>query len=284
MPSYWAINARARAGGAFVIPSRRGVSIREGDSLVFYSGEGNQSAFRQAARVLGVVEVGARESPEAMGISSQRFFQVKFDHVQDLDVEVTLETLKYSLQRVRRFDKPHAHFRRTYTRISGFDFETIRTGRIFWARTVFGTILNELPLEVQRVLQSELLSARAISPSGELDCEIGLAVLKDFIDSRYLKVARLFSGIDSLLGDLARVGIRRLIPEELSFRDEGDDAGDSILLQVRLFEEFLTELSPQNHESLWESIQRLVSAAEGGQAVFTKEFRRAQWPLMKKSA
>ncbi|MFV8752545.1 hypothetical protein ACNOYE_18515 [Nannocystaceae bacterium ST9] len=61
----------------------------------------------------------------------------------------SLDALRFSLQKVRRFRRPGIHFARTYTVLSKRDLEVIRLDAIYWSRTIAGLLAESLSIEDQ---------------------------------------------------------------------------------------------------------------------------------------
>lgn len=83
------------------------------------------------------------------------------------DVEITdhfheprdLDDLRYSLTKIRRFDQPELHFRRSYTSLSSRDLAVIRNGLVDWPRTAVGLLAAELPFQDRLEITTHVLSA-----------------------------------------------------------------------------------------------------------------------------
>lgn len=279
MPGYWGVNARERTEHSFFVSSRRGISIRKGDELVLTSEHHEGLVFSGTARVEAVREL--KEAPSADEVP-RRKYEVTFDAIQPLKTTAALDFLRYSLGRVTNFDRPGVHFRRNYVRLSAFDFATIKTGRIFWARTAFGTILNALPQEVQRALQIQLLSDGAIAPGGELNYRLALSVLEQFLDVNYFKVGELLRAIQTELSGLRATQGGSSLPQQIYLSDDGDEGRDSVIDQAATFKRLLQEFYPDGEESLLAEIRSQAERQSTVELEFEKNFRGTRWPLQKK--
>ena len=140
--SFWAIEDSLIDENRYIelISSRR-VHIRDGDKLILFKRRYDDVIFTGYGEItsseLIVKEVEGGFIFRAHLNKTEAFKEVRY-----------LEDFNFSLEKIYRFADPKVHFRRNYTRLSAYDYNTVIKANIFWARTAFGLFINELQREL----------------------------------------------------------------------------------------------------------------------------------------
>lgn len=282
MQGYWAINVDDRTDESFIVASRRGMAIRKGDELALVSRLHGGIVFVATAIVDAVKQAKEIAAPAAPDDVPRRYYEVIYGRLKKFDEPIPLDLLSYSLQRLTNFNRPSVHFRRAYVRLSFSDYETIRTGRIYWARTAFGTILNALPASAQSFLQIHLLSEGAINSNNEINYRRAFELLEKFLEANYFQVGKLFSAIDRELGAIRAEQGGKPPPERLFLKGDENEPADSLQGQGAYFDDLLSEFFPPNERTLLGTIKDIIERQSEIESNFEKNFRGIGWPLQKK--
>lgn len=95
----------------------------------------------------------------------------------------------FSLRRITNYRNPVKHFNQKYNRISNAEFEAIIDDKIYWKRTVVGTVFHALHQDHQR---SFVAHAVRQSPSilvGKVNLDVVLRQLVFYLDNAIIKPA-----------------------------------------------------------------------------------------------
>lgn len=176
------------------IASRRMPRMSAGDTVLLLEGR-NQRRFTATAIVLRVVHIQSDGADEAM------FTKIELGSATALPEGLDLDALWYSLTIVRNTSRPNVHFRRGYRLLPLDDFETIRNGEPFIARTGYFELWNSLPPSLKAAFESEqiLLAGGGREREGFRQ---RLERLYKFIDKRVLAVGRLLHALEEVAGAL----------------------------------------------------------------------------------
>lgn len=139
---------------------------RQGDSLILASGSNLKLRFLAIASVVSVEGRGIEQEdagdmeqvePPEEGGGYRHLFKVTVERLR----EPRLGQLMYSLERVSNFTRPGLNFRH-HSRVSEADVETIRTGEVHAARSIYFGLLQYLPPEWRSHLDLAARQARAM--------------------------------------------------------------------------------------------------------------------------
>lgn len=123
----------------FLISQRRNFSGKIGDNALIFDEFEGKWGFDSRYRI---DDINVKRENNSDFIDTTIVFRlvVKFDEIKFLDY------YKYSLRRITNFKYPHKHFIGQYNRIEEMEYEAIVKDKIFYSRTLFGSIVNNLHL------------------------------------------------------------------------------------------------------------------------------------------
>ncbi|MGI4751266.1 MAG: hypothetical protein ACRYFB_11580 [Janthinobacterium lividum] len=142
--------------GIFSIESELSIlDFKKNSPLVFIKKNENGFIFINIGTVTSEVSIVAlkrREESVSIVIAKNKAVpKDKFRHTYNylinktLEVNNSLNDLKYSLKAVDNFGKHQKYFEQQFRQLIDTDFKTITNGYIYTARTVFGKLVNSIP-------------------------------------------------------------------------------------------------------------------------------------------
>lgn len=223
---------------AVTIVSRRTPRMSVGDTVLFLEMGGEQMRFTATARIVRIVPF------QSESVEEPKLTKVELKSPVSLPEGLNLDTLWYSLTIVRNTSKPDVHFRRGYRLLPQEDFETIKKGDPFLARSGYFELLNALPQSLRAAFEAEqvLLAGQARE---RVTFRERLERLYAFIDQRVLAVDRLLRELAEVTAELDLDGA----PIEHWFVSEPDPAEglaarpDGLAVQLQRFEELRAALT-----------------------------------------
>src|SRR5262245_50391951 len=191
---------------AMTIISRQTPRMTDGDTVVFLEGW-DQKRFTSIAKIVRVMQI------EGTLAGEKKLTKVELEPGVALPEDLDLDVMWYSLTIVRNTTQPQVHFRRGYRLLPNEDFETIRRGETFVARSGYFELLNALSRSLRAVFESEqiLFSGEV---RGRARFRERLGRLYSFVDQHVLAVGRLLQDLET---EIAKV-------------DLGDDAIDHMFV------------------------------------------------------
>jgi len=271
---YWAINKKHFQPQEKMIQmeSRRQISIQKQDKFVFFISSYNGIEFDSSSSI---------EEAELKRTKDGSFlFQAFIKDINEFSEPRLLDDYVYSLLKIYRYKKPNLHFRRPYIAMAEFDYNTIVTGIIFWARTAFGLFINQLPqLEfinfVRQLSESEhdLFLQRA-------SFNRSWSELRKLIEDKYISAAKIFSAIRQTIEVLNKdrgIGVNY---NKLQISSDDDTIADSIHKQEILLSQFRDSITfGHNDDNLFDVISMTIRDNEKTENKFEEQFRGLPWPL-----
>lgn len=200
--------------------------------------------------------------------------RIGLTETQPLRQNNVLSDLAYSLRVVYRFIKPHKHFESQFRKLPIADFETIKNGWLYVARTGFGKLINALPRENR--LEFTLLAMKEWNTIDfrKVPYLLGLEFLQSYIHQNILQKGRILVGIKNLL--LQRLShVEGLQADEIGFADP-DGVHDNIFIQAGYFEELFSE---DNNFDLINKIKTGAASNVENEARFQRIFKSTTWPI-----
>lgn len=269
---------------AVKIASRRRPRISQGDILVLTKGAGRYLVFFAHAEV---EQVSESEMQTHDGL-----YQTAIDTSEwvTFDEGLSLNALRYSLTLVRNLEHPERHLRFGYRRFPEEDFETLKSGEVFVARTTYYELLLALPEQLRNgFLAEEAFAGRdgRFSLDGRFHqgrFNASLRRLYDFLLLRVIAVGVLLEQLSDLIEQVdlradSGVGLAHIFAEE-------DQQGipvmaDNIVNQGALFRELLGGAPEQRDGQAGlaavDSVLEAIASREGlpREAAFERLFQTA---------
>ena len=178
--------------------------------------------------------------------------KIELDAAAALPEGLDLDALWYSLTVVRNTRKPHVHFRRGYRLLPLEDFETIKGGEPFIARSGYFELLNALPQSLRAAFESEQILA-AGEGRERVSFRERLERIYVFIDQRVLAVGRLLHELADVIatvhldgGPIEHVFASDAEPTKGGFTSRPDDLAFQLRRFARLREVLTAEVSDQS--------------------------------------
>ncbi|MEO1215574.1 MAG: hypothetical protein AAFY45_18720 [Bacteroidota bacterium] len=268
---------------------RRNVSIQAGDKFIALQNEELDAVFTHFGSVEKIEKIKDDSIQELAFV-----FKIELRSEGKLQINNQLADFAYSLKRITNYLSPEKHFNRSYSNIDEFDFETIREGRIYIARTAFGRLINSMELTHRINFIRHYVSD---------DPEAFLVKDKNYIEaynrlSNYIKIiiiqpARQLREAFSLFKEIVNYD---QITEQTTFQKESENTlkvkADTISNQVEIVETFLNKHDTQNtlvsqevdskiEPNFLDYLETQVSSLESDQ-IFSnsKKFRELDWPII----
>lgn len=254
---------KVRDGATFVCTSTI-------DSLIF--DEGGEPASQDP-----------KASPE-----SEKIIGFKTSQLKTLQPYRILSDFTYSLTVVKKYDNPTKDFQRAMRKLPEDDFKTLSKGDVFWARTAFGTFVNQLPtksfLEFVGFVSAHDVNGVLESP----DYKTLWQQLQDFAVEGFLDAHAYSVAVKELIGELNELDAG--IPfESLRIADPDTRMSASLELMTENLIAFKLALDPPNADvaaldsGLFESINLSIEQSREAESRFHRIFRGKPWPLMQKT-
>lgn len=201
-------------------------------------------------------------------------YTVSVEAIGEIESEVTLDDLKYSLGFVRRMDRPSMHFRQPYRQVQRTDFETIREGRVFWSRTGFYSLFNALPTALRlQFAYEEALDTGVRNGAGYLG---RLRQVSDFVRRNVLSAGQLLVAAEDRWRRL-HGGAPPVAFEHVHFSTDDGLPGDSAGIQLQRFLDLFQVLESDSDEmDLIHQLDRVATseAQVGAERILEQYFSR----------
>jgi hypothetical protein len=243
--SHWLIRANAPSvsvdlpKNSCVIESRRRPRIAAHDVLVLLKRTSAGATFSSSAEV---THVATTDSGEVGGLRQTKIETGDWISLPD---DSTVEVLRFSLTIVHNLRNPQHHFRGGYRRLPREDFDTIRSGEAFVARTTYFELLGALPEDLRNQFRAgELLSSSF--ELGQPTFEARLHRLCEFLSMRVLSVGKLLEQLSDVLERAELRDERGRSYAHQFFDDDGlTGRGDDIEKQAAVFRDLADALGEQ---------------------------------------
>jgi len=269
--NYWAVDdANISPPNDLTIFSNRVVNMRHGDEVVLFKRVGDNDIEFHTRAIIEESQVGRYEEDKQKYVAHLSNLRVLTD-------SSLLSELTYSLQKIYNFRQPRRHFLRKYLSLSQYDFDSITSGSIYWARTAFGIYINMLG---RQQLEHFIQETAASSPEVFIhQWDFGLAwkVLRQFIEVQYIAAAELLRFVHARADQISGSDIPNLNYMELGVSTE-DGENDSLYEQEVLLSKFLAATRPEEGDLL-ERLSHRIAEESASQEAFQEAFRYTSWPL-----
>lgn len=185
----------------------------------------------------------------------------------------TLDRLAYSLMDVEQFNHPIVHFQQQLRQLDLDDFETIRHGWVYVARTAFAKVANALPLRNR--LEFRLWMDREFGREVKTDIDYikYFALLFDYLEARIFSRGKLLIATDEMIRE-SSVGIAPGMHGTVGLADD-DGNVDSIHEQANRFRLLFEKGKPKLLRDLNAEVQKDAQ----GYKRFKDLFRNKPLPL-----
>jgi hypothetical protein len=114
----------------------------------------------------------------------------------------TLDRLSFSLLAVDKFAKPIVHFQHQIRNLTWEDYETIRQGWVYLARTAFAKIANALPLRNRIELRLWIDKEFGYERENEVDYIKYFDLLYEYLEARIFSRGRLLIATDEMINEV----------------------------------------------------------------------------------
>ena len=190
----------------------------------------------------------------------------------------SLDRLSFSLVSIDNYNKPISHFQQQIRNIDFEDYETIKAGWVFLARTAFAKIANALPKRNRFEFWLRMDKEYKIQQDKPLDYVKLFELLYDYIDARIFSRGRLLIASD----DMLRANWPELSENALTEIGFSDEAGnrDSIRVQADRFRTLFEEGKPELLKQLNDEVMRNVAS----ETRFINLFKNKPLPLILEQA
>lgn len=255
------------------IKQKRNFSGKAGDNVLILYDFDSKWVFDSSYRIT-YIKVKKEDHSDLIYTTIELSLIEKFDKLKYLD------HYKYSLRRVTNFKYPHKHFIRQYNRIEEIEYEAILKDRIFYSRTIFGSIINNLH-QIHResfIIFISIKSPRILTSRPSLIEVINL--LQEYLTFSILKPAQLLKELYYNVKELESNGLisvyfnnERVDNDEnikFSFIDENLQS-NSIDAQVKIIESELSKLS--------DIMSELKDIDEAIERSFDRFFKNVRLPI-----
>ncbi len=272
----WAIHAAGVSNGTITNQEGRIPNLREGDRVLFFKrADGDVVFVRQGM-------VGQVSSSTNKETGRDEVVQAVLADGDLLEPARVLSDFTYSLERVKKFDRPQFHFRNRIIKLTDNDCTTLVLGRIFWSRTGFGFFINSLPVErllvfVQRVanIDAGVLLRRA-------DYSVLWPLLRDSMLAEYVDAHFLVNEIAQLAERLRDTGVNY---EQLRIGIAGTNMSGH---DLAAFYESVSAIENSDESrvlsdedtALFARIDGRIERSSGTERIFENIFRATPWPTI----
>lgn len=201
--NYWLIRtdapsvASGREGTSFTLKTRRKPRISVSDFVIFLENS-PEPEFKRYGQVSEVESHHERTFEPNQ--TELQFTKVSVKEIHAFPEDLELDDMRYSLTFVRNTSLPSVHFRRGYRRISEEDFETLKSGKPFVARTGYFELLKALPLELQSEFRAELMLDYQLRDKHSYT--LLFEKLTTFVAHRVLSVGNLLAELQQIVEEL----------------------------------------------------------------------------------
>jgi len=230
---------------ALTIVSRRTPRMGIGDTVLFLEGW-EQVRFTATATIARIIPI------EGDGAEDVKLTEVELEGASVLPEELDLDTMWYSLTIVRNTTRPHVHFCRGYRLLPKADFETIKKGEPFIARSGYFELLNALPPSLRAEFDAEQLLMAAGDAHERVRFREKFERLHVFIEQRVLAVGRLLHDLADVIvrvdldgGPIEHVFASDAEPSKDGFASRFDDLASQLQRFARLREVLTEEIGEQ---------------------------------------
>ncbi len=219
-------------------------SGHQGENVLLLERKGQDWFFTQHYIITAI-----NEKPTADG--GAKDYEIRLDLVQDFKEERRLEDFMYSMRIVRDFDKPTRHFGRKYNQLLENEFRAIVADRIYYERTVLGTVLNAMNPDHLNAFIAFLATEQPELLKESIDIEEALKFLAMYLEFAVAKPARYLQRSAQILGEL----VGEEITATVSLTQEGTSLrqrkGGNLSAQAGVVAQYLPSFTniefPQEH-------------------------------------
>lgn len=253
---------------------RRRPGIKDGDSVIIFESDGRKVRFTSYGTVQGV---------DVDDSGSLITFTANVRNLNELDPERELSDFAFSLQKVYRyFFEPERHFiRNRYLSLTQADFDTIIKGRLYWARTAFGTYFNRLPETTQDEFIRYIVDEDVRLLIGDINYATLWTFLRTYLEGTFEGAHALLNAIRLTIGTLAGKGMN-ITFDELQLGEDDSNVTDSINQQYQRLDGFMTSLQSTNTTgvSLFVAIDQMIERNASNELEFEQIFKGTRWPTL----
>lgn len=186
----------------------------------------------------------------------------------------TLDRLSYSLLSVDRYSKPLSHFQHQVRKINYFDFETIRNGWVYLARTTFAKIANALPLTNRIELRLWIDKAFGYEQALDINYIDYFELVYEYLERRIFSRGRLLIAIEDMISEV--------FPELSEYEKSQigllceEQRPDEISAQAQRFR----RMFGGGKEEMLQELQKEVHENQKAEERFANQFVRQPLPLI----
>lgn len=138
-----------------------------------------------------------------------------------------LDSYIYSFRRITHYSKPRRHFNRKYSRMYKAEFDAVVQDKIYIKRTIFGTIVNSLPIEHRKAFVQYLATENPEAIIGKPDLDRSLDLLMKYLDYAVIQPSKLLQECGNLINELFDANTYT----QIGFQEESDTP-DSTKIQM----------------------------------------------------
>jgi hypothetical protein len=178
-----------------------------GDHLRFdYSDEKAIATFEQKREFSGgegdmVLMLEKKNDWTFTSLYSISSIEITIPEAEKMQTSITLTLIKhfkedkllknyiYSLRRISNYKNPIANFRRKYRKIEEMEFEAVAEDKIYYERTLLGTVLNGMHADHQKAFIRHLAFNAPGMLVGNTDIDKALQLLREYLSYSVMKPA-----------------------------------------------------------------------------------------------
>ncbi len=257
----------------FIITQKRNFSGKKSDYALVLDEKTGKWGFDSRYQILDIIV--NRESNSDFITTTITFKLIeKFEETKYLDY------YKYSLKRITNFKSPIKHFTGQYNRIDEIEYDAIVKDRIFYSRTLFGSIINNLHLRHREsfiVFISNKLPRILTSHPSLIDA---IELLQEYLTFAIIKPALFLKESYSTFKNLENNAILKVVSQ-----DEEINSKESIKLSF-LTNDFLSNSIDDQIKIIDSQLDKLsdvISSLEGidvsNERAFDKFFKNVRLPI-----
>lgn len=272
----WAIDINCESRGSLIISSKRKIGIKALDNVITFHRQWNDLAFAYYGIVDDIVQNKTDDTTST--------YTVNLKAKTAIETALSLESLKFSLIKIYRFNQPLVHFRRSYLTLSDGDFNTIKDGDIYWPRTAFGMYANKLGRKQLLRFVQELAEDSPSLLLQQDDISLAWSKLKNFIYQEFVVALELINSIKADI-DTLNFGAKTNIPSEkigieLEYTKLRNRYQIGLLQrQQKLLTDFVDTVNHTEYKNIFELIDGRIRESRKLNERFESLFKGIKWPL-----
>lgn len=269
---YWAVDISCVSDQMLEIVSTRIAHFKLGDRII---------GFQRPVNFLWDAEITRAYDAEP---AEDDFYVYRYDlsSLDKYEIPRDLLDLSFSLRFVYNYRNPRIHFRRHYRSLGKSDFEVIKSGIVFWPRTMLGIFLNKLPISVTREFIAKQIAYGRATIDGASDYLDIWNELRELIVSEYSLGNHYLQSIENNLIDKEGEAIvRNFYFNQIQVdTDRGlKERGDLISDQANRLKKFEQSLLIEDDIQLFGVVDQRIRDSKIPKWLIDS-FRDAAWPIV----